>query len=122
MDSRRQSKIGSLMKETLTEILYREGRGIYGTALVSITNAWVSSDLSLARFYFSVYNTENNDIVMAQLDEAKPQLKRALVAKMRDLRKMPEFEFYLDDTLEQAEHIEDLFKKIHEEDNRIKNG
>ena len=110
------------MKETLTEILYREGREIYGTAMVSVTNAWVSSDLSLARFYFSIYNTENSDIVMAQLNEAMPQLKRSLVSRMRDLRKMPEFEFYLDDTIEQAEHIEKLFKKIHEEDSRIKNG
>ncbi|HEY0262508.1 MAG TPA: 30S ribosome-binding factor RbfA [Chitinophagales bacterium] len=120
MDSRRQSKIGSLMKETMTEILFREGRNIYGTAMVSVTNAWVSSDLSLARFYFSIYNTENNNIVLAQLNEAKPVLKRALVAKTRDLRKMPEFEFYLDDTLEQAAHIEKLFKKIHEEDEKIK--
>lgn len=110
------------MKETLTEILYREGREIYGTAMVSVTNAWVSSDLSLARFYFSIYNTENSDIVMAQLKEAMPQLKRSLVSRMRDLRKMPEFEFYLDDTIEQAEHIEKLFKKIHEEDEKIKNG
>ncbi len=108
------------MKETMTEILFREGRNIYGTAMVSVTNAWVSSDLSLARFYFSIYNTENNNIVLAQLNEAKPVLKRALVAKTRDLRKMPEFEFYLDDTLEQAAHIEKLFKKIHEEDEKIK--
>lgn len=120
MDSRRQSKIGSLMKETLTEILYREGRNIYGSAMVSVTNAWVSSDLSLGRFYFSIYNAENSDIVLKQLNEAKPQLKRALVAKMRDLRKMPEFEFFLDDTIEQAEKIQDLFKKIHEEDAKIK--
>lgn len=120
MDNRRQNKIGSLMNEALTEILSREGRNIYGVALVSITNVWVSSDLSIARFYFSVYNAENKKVVMQSLEESKANLKRAMVPKIRNLRKMPEIEFFLDETLDQAAKIEELFKKIHEEDDKIK--
>ncbi len=108
------------MNEALTEILSREGRNIYGVALVSITNVWVSSDLSIARFYFSVYNAENKKVVMQSLEESKANLKRAMVPKIRNLRKMPEIEFFLDETLDQAAKIEELFKKIHEEDDKIK--
>ena len=119
MDNRRQNKIGSLMKEVITEILMREGKGIYGSALVSVTNVKVTTDLSLARFYFSIYNTAQKEAVLGMLNEAKPSLKRAIVAKIKDLRKMPEFEFYLDETLDELFKIEELFKKIHEEDEKI---
>jgi len=120
MDNRRQNKIGSLMNEAMTEILSREGRNIYGAALVSITNVWVSSDLSIARFYFSIYNTDSKETVMLAMDDSKANLKRAMVPKIRNLRKMPEFEFFLDETLDQAAKIDALFKKIHEDDDKIK--
>jgi ribosome-binding factor A len=120
MDNRRQNKIGSLMNEAMTEILSREGRNIYGSALVSITNVWVSSDLSISRFYFSIYNADSKEAVMLAMEDSKANLKRAMVPKIRNLRKMPEFEFFLDETLDQAAKIDALFKKIHEEDDKIK--
>jgi ribosome-binding factor A len=120
MDNRRQNKIGSLMNEAMTEILSREGRNIYGSTLVSITSVWVSSDLSIARFYFSIYNADSKEAVMLAMEDSKANLKRAMVPKIRNLRKMPEFEFFLDETLDQAAKIDALFKKIHEEDDKIK--
>jgi ribosome-binding factor A len=54
------------------------------------------------------------------MDDSKANLKRAMVPKIRNLRKMPEFEFFLDETLDQAAKIDALFKKIHEDDDKIK--
>jgi ribosome-binding factor A len=123
MDSRRQLKIGSLIKEVFSQVLLREGKNLYGKALVTVTNVKVTSDLTLARFYLSIYNTENPDSVIDIFNEKKFEVKRMLAEKLRhDLRRIPEIEFFRDDTLDYVYHMEDVFKKIKEEDERIAKG
>ena len=56
MDSRRQQKVASLIKEEFTDILAKSGRGIYGKAFVTVTKVMVTPDLSTARFHLSVFN------------------------------------------------------------------
>lgn len=121
MDSRRQLKLGSVIKEAFTAILIRDGVTIYGKAFVTVTNVKVTSDLSLARFYVSIFNTEEPDTVIQAFYKHKHELKRKLSEKLRhQLRVMPEIEFFRDETLDYAYHIEDLFKKIKEDDARLK--
>lgn len=121
MDSRRQLKIASVIQAAFTEILTRDGKGIYGNEFVTLTNVNVTSDLSLARFNLSIFNSQNADAVVQKLNAHKGELKRKLGEKLRhQLRVMPEFEFYRDDTLDYVYHIENVFKKIKEDDERIK--
>ncbi|HLP21593.1 MAG TPA: 30S ribosome-binding factor RbfA [Chitinophagales bacterium] len=121
MDSRRQLKLGSVIKEAFTAILSRDGVAIYGKAFVTVTNVKVTSDLSLARFYVSIFNTTDPDAVIQSFYKHKHELKRKLAEKVRhQLRVMPEIEFFRDETLDYAYHIEDLFKKIKEEDEKMK--
>jgi ribosome-binding factor A len=54
MDSRRQQKVASLIKEEFTDILLKSGRGFYGKAFVTVTNVKVTPDLSTVRFHVSV--------------------------------------------------------------------
>lgn len=117
MDSRRQLKIGSVIKEAFADILSREGKSIYGNAFVTVTNVKVTSDLSLARFYLSIYNSENPEEVVLRFDTHKYELKRKLSEKLRhQLRVIPEVEFFRDDTLDYVSHIDEVFKKIKEEE------
>ncbi len=121
MDSRRQLKIASVIQEAFTDILTRDGRTIYGKAFVTVTKVWASSDLSLVRFYLSIYNAENPDEVIEKFEERKFDLKRKLAASMHNqLRVMPEIEFFRDETLDYAYRIEEVFKKIKEEDEQLK--
>ncbi|MFM2306353.1 MAG: ribosome-binding factor RbfA [Bacteroidota bacterium] len=121
MDSRRQLKLGSVIKEAFTDILTRDGKAIYGRAFVTVTNVKVTSDLTLARFYLSIYNAEDPDAVVESFNKHLFEIKRKLAEKLRhQLRIMPEIEFFRDETLEYAYHIEDLFKKIKQEDESIK--
>ena len=123
MDSRRQLKIGSLIKEVFSQVLLREGKNLYGKALVTVTNVKVTSDLTLARFYLSIYNTDTPDSVIDVFNEKNFEIKRMLAEKLRhDLRRIPEIEFFRDDTLDYVYHMEDVFKKIKEEDERIAQG
>jgi len=117
MDSRRQLKIASVIHEVFSGILSRDGKAIYGKAFVTLTRVKVTSDLSLVRFYLSIFNAPDPDEVIEKFNEHKFELKRKLNEQLRhQLRVMPEIEFFRDDTLDQAFHIEELFKKIKEED------
>ena len=116
MDSRRQLKIASLIKEAFTEILTRNGKSIYGKAFVTVTNVTVTSDLTLTRFYLSIFNEERPDEVVEKFREHKAEIKRYLGEKLRHhLRRIPEVEFFRDETLDNAYKIEAVFKKINEE-------
>ncbi|MCW5907953.1 MAG: 30S ribosome-binding factor RbfA [Chitinophagales bacterium] len=121
MDSRRQLKVASLIKEAFTEILTRDGKKIYGKAFVTVSNVNITSDLLLARFNLSIYNTEDADAVVQKFNEHKFELKRALSEKLRHhIRRIPEIEFYKDETMEYVFHMEDLFKRIKQEDETLK--
>ena len=121
MDSRRQLQIASVIQAAFTEILTRDGKGIYGNEFVTLTTVNVTSDLSLARFNLSVLNSHNADAVVQKLNAHKGELNKKLGDKLRhQLRVMPEFEFYRDETLDYVYHIENVFKKIKEDDERIK--
>ncbi len=116
MDSRRQLKIASLIKEAFTEILSRTGKTIYGKAFVTVTNVTVTSDLTVARFYLSIFNAESPDEVVNKFREHKAEIKRHLGEQLRHhLRRIPEIEFFRDDTLDNAYRIEEVFKKINTE-------
>ena len=69
-------KISSVIKESFADILTRDGKSIYGKSFVTVTNVKVTSDLSLARFYLSIYNSENPDEVVQRFNEHKFELKR----------------------------------------------
>ena len=83
MDSRRQLKIASLIKEAFTEILSREGKSIAGKAFITVTNVTVTSDLTLTRFYLSVFNEANPDEVVERFREHKAEIKRYLGEKLK---------------------------------------
>jgi len=123
MDSRRQSKIASLIKEAFAAILTREGKSIYGKAFVTVTNVKVTSDLTLVRFYLSIYNAENPDEVVERITEHKHEIKHRLAEALRhNLRRIPEIEFFRDDTLDYVFKMEEVFKKINEEEQELKNS
>lgn len=121
MESRRQLKIGSVIQEAFTGILNREGKAIYGKAFVTVTRVKVTPDLSLVRFYLSIYNAAEPEEVIDKFNEHKFELKRKLYEQLRhQLRVMPEIEFFKDDTLDYAFHMDEVFKKIKEEDDQLK--
>src|SRR5579872_5735651 len=110
MDSRRQLKIASLIKEAFTEVLNKEGKSVYGKAFVTVTNTTVTSDLTLARFYLSIFNATNPDDVLKQFNAHKYELKKHLGEKLRHhLRRIPEIEFFRDETLDYISKIEEVF-------------
>lgn len=105
--------MAQLLRESMSEILLKEGPAIYGNkALVSITHVKVTPDLSLTRFHVSIFNDDVKKVFEA-IEEHRNHFKNLLGKEMKNhLRKMPVVEFFLDDTLEQAERINEIFREI----------
>ena len=117
MESKRQRQVGSLIQRNFSVVLQQEGSYLYGTeALVSITHVLMSPDLGLAKIYVSVWNTENKQAVVLQMEHGKPRLKKLLSERIRKhVRRIPYIDFYLDETLDEIEKVESLFDRIKDE-------
>jgi ribosome-binding factor A len=121
MDTRRQLRIASVIKDAFSEILVRDGKNIYGTAFVTVTNVKVTSDLTLVRFYLSIYNVTDKEEVIGKFNFKKFDIKKLLAEKLRhQLRRIPELEFFVDDTQDYVTRINEVFNKIKEEDENLK--
>jgi ribosome-binding factor A len=114
MDNKRLKKVSGLLQEEMSRIIQREGPSFYGTkCLVTITNVVVTSDLSTARFYFSVFNADDPDEVLRQIAHHGNRLRGELGNLVRhQLRKIPELEFYKDDTLDYVFKMDQIFDQI----------
>ncbi len=110
--STRQQKVSRELQRDLAEILRSKGMAAFGGAMVTVSEVRISPDLSIAKVYVSIFPSAKQEEVMKILEENNKKLRGELghlVAKQ--LRIVPELDFYLDTTLDYAEHIEELLKK-----------
>ena len=116
MESIRQKQIAEVIRRQFSAVLTAEGKYIYGSVLVTITEVKMSPDLNLAKMYLSIFNTENKQEVIQMMEEHYSRLKQSLHQRIKkQMRVMPEPRFYLDDTLDEVYKLDALFKKLHEE-------
>jgi len=115
--STRIQKIAEFMKEELSLIFLLKVQDPE-LGMLTITSVKVTPDAKNAKIYISIFEKEGRAAKIAKLNSIKGYIKGQLSTKMSHLRKMPDIDFYLDDTLDYVEKMENLFKKIHENDNK----
>jgi ribosome-binding factor A len=112
MDSTRQKKIGRLIQKEMSEIFQREVREIVMGTMVSVTVARVSSDLGLARIYLSIFPPQNKEEVFKSIVHHAANLRYMLGQRVgKQLRVIPELQFFIDDSLDYLEKIDGLLKE-----------
>ncbi|MBR9920788.1 MAG: 30S ribosome-binding factor RbfA [Bacteroidetes bacterium] len=118
MESKRQKQVGELIKRNMSIVLQQEGGYIYGTEpLVTVTNVKMSPDLGIAKVYLSVYNIEDKQNVILEVEEQNARVRQSLATRVRrHVRRVPEVSFYLDDTLDEMYRLNALFDHINEEE------
>lgn len=114
--SLRLEKVSRVIKEEISLIFLHKIQDPK-LGLVTITNVKVTPDLKLAKVYLSVFEKEQREYCLVKLNEIKGLIKGELSKKLT-LKSTPDLEFYIDDTLDYVEKMENLFKKIHEDDNQ----
>ncbi len=116
MESKRQKQIAEIVRRHFSDVLQQEGRYIYDNALVTVTSVKMSPDLGLAKIYLSVYNTDNKQGVVLNLEHEIVRLRQAFSQRVRrQMRRIPEIALYLDDTLDEMYRLNQLFDRLHDE-------
>ena len=110
--STRQLKVAREIQKVLAEIIRSKGMAAFGGAMVTVSEVRVSPDLSVAKTYVSIFPSEKAEAVMNMLNEDVKGFRGELGHKVaKQFRIIPEIVFYLDSTLDYAEHIDELLKK-----------
>ena len=111
METTRQNKIARLLQKELSEIFVAQTRQMHGV-LVSVSKCRISPDLSVCRAYLSVFPSEKAEEIVGNINDNQKQLRFELGQRVRfQLRIIPELKFFVDDSLDYREHINELLKK-----------
>lgn len=112
MESTRLNKVSRLLQKDLGEIFQRESRNLFGGAFITVTGVRVSADLGVAKVYLSLFMVKDKDATMKQVRSQGKEVRKRLGQKIgKQVRVVPELEFFLDDSLDHAMRIEELLKK-----------
>jgi ribosome-binding factor A len=117
METKRQKQVAELIKRNFSMVLQNEGGYVYGpNVMVTVTGVRVSADLNLAKIYLSVYNTDNKQAVILEMDDNIARLKQSLANRIRkQVRRIPDISFFLDDTIDEMYRLDAIFKRLREE-------
>ena len=111
METTRQNKIARLIQKELSDIFLGQAKAMSGV-IVSVTGVRISPDLSIARAYISVFPSEKSTEIVGNLNANQGSIRFELGNRVRhQLRVIPELKFFVDDSLDYLEHIDELLKK-----------
>ena len=112
MDSQRQKRVSSLIQKELANLIAGDLRkGGVSNLLISVTKVRVSPDFSVAKIYLSIFPSNKANERLEQLNSKSSTIKFDLSKIVKNqLRKVPELFFYLDDSLDHIDEIENSIK------------
>ncbi|MBX9853106.1 MAG: 30S ribosome-binding factor RbfA [Cytophagaceae bacterium] len=113
MDSTRQLKYARLIQKELGEIFQRDAKDLFEGAFVTLTKVTVSPDLSIAKVYMSFLLVKDKGEMIKKVTTQGKVIKKLLGERIRkQARVIPDLHFHLDDNLDYAAKMEDIFSKI----------
>ncbi len=111
MQETRQNRIARLLQKELSLIFQSQTRAMHGI-MVSVTRCRVSPDLSICTAYLSVFPSEKAQEMLANINANEKSIRYDLGTRVRNqLRIIPELRFFIDDSLDYIERIDELLKK-----------
>lgn len=110
MDDRRTQKIERQIQKDLSEIFLTQTKLMQGV-MVSVTKVRVSPDLSVAKAYLSIFPSPKGDDIIESINRNKKAIRYDLGVRIgRQVRRVPELAFFLDDSIDYLENIDNLLK------------
>lgn len=112
MESNRQKKIAAVLQSDLVDVLQGAATkgGMHGI-IISVTKVKVTVDLSIAKVYLSIFPNNKAKELLKGIQSNSALIKHEIAQRTRhQLRRMPELEFFIDDSLEYIDQIEKSLK------------
>jgi ribosome-binding factor A len=110
MDTTRLQKIERLIQKDLSEIFLLQTKQMHGI-MVSVTNVKMSPDLSVSKAYLSIFPSQKGKEIMENINSNKKSIRYELGSRIgKQMRRVPELVFFLDDSIDYLENIDQLLK------------
>ena len=110
METTRQNKIARLLQKELSDIFLLQTKSMPGV-LISVSAVLISPELSVARAFLSIYPSEKAEKIIKNVNDNMKSIRYELGTRVRhQLRIIPELKFFVDDSLDYLEKIDELLK------------
>lgn len=113
-------RVAELVQREVARILQREHSDQL-QPMVTVTHVRMTGDLSIAYVYASVMgdSSEEREATFKQLKALAPEIRDELASRIRHkVKEIPDLKFFLDESLQRAKRMENLFDRIREERQR----
>jgi ribosome-binding factor A len=111
MEGTRLQKIERLIQKDLGEIFQHQTRLMHGV-LVSVTKVRISPDLSLAKAWLSIFPSEKSAGILENINRSKKAVRYELGLRIgKQVRRVPELAFFIDDSIDYIENIDQILQK-----------
>jgi len=122
LEGKRQKQVASVLEKEMNDIFQRLGLSMMDGGMISISSVKITPDLFDARIYLSFFKVKDPVEALKTINERSWEIKRELTARVRhQLRSMPQLNFFIDDTLEYVDKMEQLFKEIKSQEGKNEN-
>jgi ribosome-binding factor A len=109
--SERIEKINRLLQRELGEIFQLAAKNYYQGKMITVTKVRVSPDLSFAKVYLSIFPGKFVTEIMETVEKNKKTFRHQLAGRIKNQVKIiPELAYYIDDSLDYIDKIEQILK------------
>jgi ribosome-binding factor A len=109
VDSQRQHRVARLLQKEMSDIFEVDMRRLFPGAMITVTKVNVTKDLSIARFYLSIFTLKDKKPPLEEIRLHGPEFRYKLGNRIaKQVRIIPQLEFFEDDSLDYIENIERL--------------
>lgn len=109
MTTTRQHKVSRLLQKELGNYFQRNGAEITGGSMVTVTVVRISPDLGMAKVYVSIFPGKQKENNLEAISGCAVMIRSEMGKRLRNqLKHIPEFVFYLDDSLDYIDRIDNL--------------
>ena len=110
-ETNRQKKIAGVLQKDLVDVLQKAAQDGMKGVLISVTKVRVTTDLSEAKVFLSVFPSEKRDELLKGIISNTVAIRHEMARRTRNqLRRMPHLAFFGDDSLDYIEGIENALK------------
>lgn len=112
--SERILRVNSEIQKAISSIIANELKNPMIKGLITVTKVDTTADLEQSKIYVSIFEEKDREDVLNAIKHSAGFIRRELV-RMIDIRKVPFLTFYLDDSYDYGQKIDEAINKINEE-------
>lgn len=109
-ESTRQKKVARVIQRELGNYFQRNSANYAKGGMITVTQVRVSPDLGIAKVYLSIFAVDDKEAVVQVIRDRTWEVRKHIAKERNELRVAPDLHFYIDDSLDQIERIDDLLK------------